>query len=99
MANNKWSGDTVNKKLRLKKQRERKTERLRKKLERKREKKREELRKSDPEINHLVLNCKTKRGFPDRQTALRFKPQDLDIYECDICLGWHFTKRRKQKSA
>jgi hypothetical protein len=89
-------GDTPQKKERLKTKREKKSKRLRKKLARKREKARKKLIESDPEINYLVVNCQTKRGFATKLEALKYKPSDLHVYECEVCMGWHFTSRPRK---
>ena len=85
--------DSLGKKMRAKAKREKK---LKKKLKRKyseRMEKRKDLLDSNPEINLLVLNCQMKRAFATRLEAMRWKPRGLYIYECDVCMGYHFTSR------
>ena len=82
-----------------KKSRERKDARESRHRNRKRAQEIQKLEESNHDMPMMEIICQTKRGFLDRVTALLCKPRaDLSIYECDICMGFHYTSQ-KQKGA
>lgn len=88
--------DSLGKKLRAKKKREKKQKARKKRLRKQRDEKLKKLRESDPEINYLELMCKSKAAYPNAVEALKHKPRDLDMYECNVCMGWHFTSIKQR---
>ena len=83
--------DSWLKKQRDFKKKENKRARLTKKLKRRRSNAVRLLQESNPEMSRLEVNCKTKKRFATRQEALLIKPKGVSIYECEVCLGYHFT--------
>lgn len=58
-----------------------------------REEQRNRLAATNPEIHIAELNCKTKKSFPDKLSALKCKARNLFVYECPFCFGWHYTSK------
>jgi hypothetical protein len=59
----------------------------------------QKLMESEEDIPMMEIICQTKRGFPDRLTALLCKPNSgLSIYQCDVCLGFHYTSQKRRNS-
>ena len=81
---------------RKKESRKRKDLRECRKRKRKRDAEIRKLCESDPELGLSEIVCQTKKGFATRMEAIAGKPRScLRVYECDVCMGWHFTSKKE----
>jgi len=95
MSNQNKRGKTTREIAREKKRRARRQDRETRRRKKKRSLRIKALTESDPDMPMMEIICQTKTGFIDKATALRKIPPTafhvLSVYECDVCMGWHFT--------